>query len=158
MALDITFYGYEQGLAIGKFYFCAMGNNHWYIQLGGKIFDYSWDILSTLSAIITNENSSLFNLFLKNWNICDGLSEFSDVFQSCLDIKQPFFTETGHQNGIVMNSSNVEMDKKDFNKVRHVDCKYLIQNKKIWEKCSNFANSLQSTKSRYHKALGESEF
>ena len=41
MALDITFYGYEQGLAIGKFYFCAMGNNHWYIQLGGKIFDYS---------------------------------------------------------------------------------------------------------------------
>ena len=130
-----------------------MGNNHWYIQVGDKTFDYSLDVLSTLPAIITNENSSLFNSFLKNLNICDGLSGFSDVIQSRLDIKQPFFTETGNQNGIVMNASNVELDKKDFNKVRHIDCKYFVQNKNISEKCSNFANSLRSIKSRYHKAV-----
>ena len=69
-----------------------------------------------------------------------------------------FFTETGNQNGIVMNASNVELDKKDFNKVRHIDCKYFVQNKNICEKCSNFANSLRSIKSRYHKAVEEPEF
>ena len=42
-----------------------MGNNHWYIQVGEKTFDYSLDILSTLPAIITNENCSLFNSFFK---------------------------------------------------------------------------------------------
>ena len=83
-------HNFEQGLAIGKFYFCVMGSNHWYIQVGEKTFDYSLDILSSLPAIITNESSSLFNLSLKNLNICDGLSGFSDVIQSHLDIKQPF--------------------------------------------------------------------
>ena len=135
-----------------------MGNNHWYIQVGEKTFNYSFHILSTLPAIITNENCSLFNSFLKNLNICDGLSGFSDVIQSHLDIKQPFFTENGNQNGIVMNASNVELDKKGFNKVRHIDCKYFIQNKQMREKCFDFANSLQSTKSRYYKAVKEPEF
>ena len=44
-------YNFEQGLPIGKFYFCVMGNNHWYIQVGEKTFDYSLDVLSTLPAI-----------------------------------------------------------------------------------------------------------
>ena len=91
-------------------------------------------------------------------NICDGLSGLSDVIQSRLDIKQPFFTKNGNRNGIVMNPSNVELGKKDFNKVRHIDCKYFIQNKQICEKRSSFANSLRSTKSRYHKAVEEPEF
>ena len=43
----------------------------------------------------------------------------------CLGIRQPCFTETGNQNGIVINTSNMELDKKDFNKVRHIDCKYV---------------------------------
>ena len=97
--------------------------------MGEKTFDYSFDILNAVPAIITNKNSSLFNSFLKNLDICDGLSGFSDVIQSRLDIKQPFLTENKNQNGIVMNASNVELDKKDFNKVRHIDCKYFIQNK-----------------------------
>ena len=64
----------EQGLATGKFYFCVMGNKHWYIQVGAKTFDYSLNILTTSSAIITNENSSLFSSFFKNFY--DGLSGF----------------------------------------------------------------------------------
>ena len=151
-------HNFEQGLVIEKCNFCVMGNKHWYIEVSEKAFNYSFDILSTLSAIITNENSSLFNSFLKSLNICDGLSGFSDVIQSRLDIKQPLFTENGNQNGIVMNDSNVELDKKFFNKVRHIDCKYFIQNKQICEKCFHFANSLRSTKSRYHKAVEEPEF
>ena len=33
-------HSFEQGLVIEKFYFCVMGNNHWYIQVGEKTFDY----------------------------------------------------------------------------------------------------------------------
>ena len=54
--------------------FCVMGNKHWYIQVGAKTFDYSLNILTTSSAIITNENSSLFSSFFKNFY--DGLSGF----------------------------------------------------------------------------------
>ena len=57
-----------------------------------------------------------------------------------------------------MNAFNVELEKKYFNKVRHVDCIYLIQNKQTCEKCSNFTNSFRSTTSRYHKAVEEPEF
>ena len=84
--------------------------------------------------------------------------DFSDVIQSGLDIKESFFTENRNQNGVVMDDPNVELEKKYFNKVRHIDCKYFIQNKQICEKCFHFANSLRSTKSRYHKAVEEPEF
>ena len=130
-----------------------MGNNHWYIQVGEKTIYYSFSILSTLPPIITNENSSLFNSFLKNLKICDGLSGFSDVIQSRLDIKQSFFTENKNQNGIVMYASSAELDKIYFKKVRHINCKYFVQNKQICEKYSNVASSLRPTKSRYHKAV-----
>ena len=43
-----------------------MGSNHWYIQVGENTFDYSLDILNTLPAIITNENSSFFLYVFKN--------------------------------------------------------------------------------------------
>ena len=56
-----------------------------------------------------------------------------------------------------MNASNVKLDNEEFNKVRHIDCKYFIQNKQICEKCSNFANSLRSNKLRFHKAVEEHE-
>ena len=84
--------------------------------------------------------------------------DFSDVIQSGLDIKESFFTENRNQNGVVMDDPNVELEKKYFNKVRHIDCKYFIQNKQICEKWFHFANSLRSTKSRYHKAVEEPEF
>ena len=132
---------FEQALAIGTFQFCVMGSNHWYIQVGENTFDYSLDILNTLPAIITNEKSSFFVSFLKKLNICNGLNGFSDEIPSRLDIKWPFFTETGNQNGIARNAFNVELQKKYFNKVRHVDCNYLIQNKQTCEKCSTFTNS-----------------
>ena len=48
--------------------------------------------------------------------------------------------------------------KKYFNKFRHVDCNYLIQNKQTCGKCSNFTNSFRSTTSRYHKTVEEPEF
>ena len=57
---------FEQALAIGTFSFCVMGSNHWYIQVGENTFDYSLDILNTLPAIITNENSSFFLYVFKN--------------------------------------------------------------------------------------------
>ena len=52
----------------------------------------------------------------------------------------------------------MKLDKKGFKQVRHIDCQYFVQNKQICEKCSNFANSLWSIKSRYHKAVEEPEF
>ena len=56
-------YNFEQGLSIRKFYFCVMGSDHWYIEVGKKTFDDSLDFLNTLPAIITNETLVFLNRF-----------------------------------------------------------------------------------------------